>query len=232
MRRRSPRTCRRRRSRPTAASWRRWWRPTFSGRTPRRSRPPRPNTAKCGPRTPWRWTTTPPRRRPPLKLTPFTEPPQTTNAAGLAAPGGRGSAKPRAPRPAQCAVARVDTASRSIRCRGCCRLLANLTTDYTNTLNGLLNSLFGPAGASTYTACLQRRQDSAWLHHRVQRHRVAHQLPGVAVPQVRPHGAGGWRDPKRGPGGRTWIGPRTGAGARCSARCTAVWAMPAPWSER
>ena len=36
-----------------------------SGRTPRRSRPPRANTAKCGPKTPWRWTVTPPRRRPP-----------------------------------------------------------------------------------------------------------------------------------------------------------------------
>jgi PPE-repeat protein len=30
--------------------------------------------------------------------------------------------------------------------------LANLSTDYTDTLNGLLNSLFGPTGASTYTA--------------------------------------------------------------------------------
>jgi PPE-repeat protein len=32
------------------------------------------------------------------------------------------------------------------------QFLANLSTDYTDTLNGLLNSLFGSSGASTYTA--------------------------------------------------------------------------------
>ena len=45
--------------------WRSWWRPTSSGRTPRRSRPPRPNTANSGPRTARRWTPTSPPRRPP-----------------------------------------------------------------------------------------------------------------------------------------------------------------------
>ncbi len=51
----------------------------------RRSRPPKPNTATCGRRTPWRWIPTQPPRPPPSKLTPYTEPPPTTNDAGTAA---------------------------------------------------------------------------------------------------------------------------------------------------
>ena len=42
----------RRSSRPTALNYRTWWRPTFSVKTPRRSRPPRPNTRKCGHKMP------------------------------------------------------------------------------------------------------------------------------------------------------------------------------------
>ncbi len=40
-----------------------WSRPTLSGRTLQQSRPPKPSTGKCGPRTRWRWTPTPPHRR-------------------------------------------------------------------------------------------------------------------------------------------------------------------------
>ena len=56
----------------------------FSARTPRRSRPPRPNTAKCGPRTPRQCTAMLRIRRPPRQVTPFTAAPQTTNPAGSA----------------------------------------------------------------------------------------------------------------------------------------------------
>ena len=38
---------------------------TSLGRTTQRFRPPKPNTAKCGRRTRWRWTPTPLPRRPP-----------------------------------------------------------------------------------------------------------------------------------------------------------------------
>jgi PPE-repeat protein len=64
------------------------------------------------------------------KLTPFTAAPQTTSSGGLAA---------------QTAAA-TSTASPVLQ------WLANLSTDYTDSLNGLLNDLFGSSGASTYTA--------------------------------------------------------------------------------
>jgi PPE-repeat protein len=66
------------------------------------------------------------------KLTPYTEPPQTTNTAGTAAQSA--------------GTAAVSTGSPLLQ------WLANLSTDYTDTLNGLLNSVFGPSGASTYSA--------------------------------------------------------------------------------
>ena len=68
-------------------------------------------------------------------LTPFTEPPPTTNTAGTAAQSA-----------AVAQAAATSTGSPLLQ------WLANLSTDYTSTLNGLLNSLFGPSGASTYSA--------------------------------------------------------------------------------
>jgi PPE-repeat protein len=65
------------------------------------------------------------------KLTPFTSAPQVTNAGGLAG---------------QAAVATTSTGSPLLQ------WLANLSTDYTTTINDLLNSLFGSTGASTFTA--------------------------------------------------------------------------------
>jgi PPE-repeat protein len=65
------------------------------------------------------------------KLTPFTSAPQVTNAGGLAG---------------QAAAATTSTGSPLLQ------WLANLSTDYTTTINDLLNSLFGSTGASTFTA--------------------------------------------------------------------------------
>ena len=82
------------------------------------------------------------------KLTPFTPAPQTTNAGGLA---GQAAAV------AQATSTSAGTAAQSIASTAAStgspllQFLANLSTDYTDTLNGLLNSLFGPTGASTYT---------------------------------------------------------------------------------
>jgi PPE-repeat protein len=82
-------------------------------------------------------------------LTPFTPAPQVTNAGGLA---GQAAAA------AQASSTSAGTAAQSIASTAAStgspllQWLANLSTDYTATLNGLLNSLFGPTGASTYTA--------------------------------------------------------------------------------
>lgn len=62
------------------------------------------------------------------RLTPYTEPPQTTNTAAQSAATAAAAGSP------------------------LLQWLANLSTDYTSTINGLLNSLFGPNGASTFTA--------------------------------------------------------------------------------
>ncbi|MGO9285475.1 MAG: PPE family protein [Mycobacterium sp.] len=83
------------------------------------------------------------------KLTPFTAAPQVTNSGGLA---GQAAAV------AQATSTSAGTAAQSIASTTAStgspllQWLANLSTDYTDTLNGLLNSLFGPTGASTYTA--------------------------------------------------------------------------------
>jgi len=79
------------------------------------------------------------------KLTPFTPAPQTTNAGGLA---GQAAAV------AQATSTSAGTSAQTITSTAnpLLQWLANLSTDYTETLNGLLNSLFGPTGASTYTA--------------------------------------------------------------------------------
>ncbi|OBJ61659.1 PPE family protein [Mycobacterium sp. 1423905.2] len=78
------------------------------------------------------------------EVTPFTEPPQMVNPGGLAAQAG--AAGQSAGAAAQSLLAAGDPIS------GLLQTLANLSTDYTTTVTGMLNSLFGPAGASTYTA--------------------------------------------------------------------------------
>ncbi len=83
------------------------------------------------------------------KLTPYTEPPQTTNTAGTAAQSAAvaQAAATQAGSSAQTvAAATTSTGSPLLQ------WLANLSTDYTSTINGLLNSLFGSNGASTFTA--------------------------------------------------------------------------------
>ncbi len=69
------------------------------------------------------------------KLTPFTPAPQVTNSAGLAGQ-----------------AAAVTQAASSSTGSPLLQWLANLSTDYTSTVTGMLNGLFGPTGASTYTA--------------------------------------------------------------------------------
>jgi PPE-repeat protein len=79
------------------------------------------------------------------KLTPFTPAPQVTNPGGLAS---------QAAATAQAASTSAGTAAQTLTYTGnpILQWLANLSTDYTDTMNGLLNSLFGSTGASTYTA--------------------------------------------------------------------------------
>lgn len=78
------------------------------------------------------------------QVTPFTEPPQIVNAGGLVDQAA--AAAQSAGTVAQSVVAADDPISELLQ------VLANLSTDYTATINALLNGLFGPAGASTYTA--------------------------------------------------------------------------------
>jgi PPE-repeat protein len=65
------------------------------------------------------------------RLTPYSEPPQTTAPAAAVA---------------QSAAATTSAGSPLLQ------WLATLSSDYTSTINGMLNSLFGPNGASTFTA--------------------------------------------------------------------------------
>jgi PPE-repeat protein len=69
------------------------------------------------------------------QLTPYTEPPQTANTASTAAQSA-----------AVAQAAATSTGSPLLQ------WLADLSTDYNSTITGLLNSLFGPSGASTFTA--------------------------------------------------------------------------------
>lgn len=81
------------------------------------------------------------------QITPFTEPPQIVNAGGLVnqAVAAAQSAGTSSGDVAQSILGAGDPVS------GLLQTLANLSTDYTATINGLLNGMFGPAGASTYT---------------------------------------------------------------------------------
>jgi PPE-repeat protein len=82
-------------------------------------------------------------------LTPFTPAPQTTNSGGLASQAAAAAQAVASP-----AGTTAQTVASTAATTGSPLLqwLANLSTDYTDTLNGLLNSLFGPTGASTYSA--------------------------------------------------------------------------------
>ena len=83
------------------------------------------------------------------KLTPFTAAPQPTNSAGLA--GQTAAVAQAAATPAGTAAQTIASATTSTG-SPLLQWLANLSTDYTTTVNGLLNDLFGPSGASTYAA--------------------------------------------------------------------------------
>jgi PPE-repeat protein len=83
------------------------------------------------------------------KLTPFTAAPQATNSGGLA--GQAAAVAQAAATPAGTGAQTIASATTSAG-SPLLQWLANLSTDYTTTVNGLLNDLFGPSGASTYTA--------------------------------------------------------------------------------
>jgi PPE-repeat protein len=82
-------------------------------------------------------------------LTPFREPPQTTNTAGTAM---RAAAETQAAAiPAGSATSAVTAAADSLTTGGPLAFLSQLATDYTDTLNGLINSVLGPNGSAWTT---------------------------------------------------------------------------------
>jgi PPE-repeat protein len=84
-------------------------------------------------------------------VTPFTAAPQMTNAGGLASQAA--AVTQAAATPAGSVGSLLSaTADPLTTANPLLQALANLSTDYTSTMNGLVNSLFGSAGASTYTA--------------------------------------------------------------------------------
>jgi PPE-repeat protein len=84
------------------------------------------------------------------KLTPFTAAPQVTNASGQAS---QAAAVAQAAATPAGNVGSLVTAAANPLTTGSPLLqeLANLSTDYTDTLNGLVNSVFGSGGATLYT---------------------------------------------------------------------------------
>ncbi len=84
------------------------------------------------------------------KLTPFTEPPQTTNTAGTAMQAATVASA--ASTPASNAASAVSAAASTTTATGPLAGLSQLATDYTDFLNGLINSAFGPNGSAWYTA--------------------------------------------------------------------------------
>jgi PPE-repeat protein len=85
------------------------------------------------------------------KLTPFTAAPQVTNASGQAS---QAAAVAQAAATPAGNVGSLVTAAANPLTTGNPLLqeLANLSTDYTDTLNGLVNSVFGSGGATLYTS--------------------------------------------------------------------------------
>jgi PPE-repeat protein len=84
------------------------------------------------------------------KLTPFAAAPQVTNEGGLA--GQAAAITQAAATPVGGVQSLLTAASPLATGNPLLQWLANLATDYTTTINGLLNGLFGPNGASTFTA--------------------------------------------------------------------------------
>jgi PPE-repeat protein len=76
------------------------------------------------------------------KVTPFTPAPQMTNASGMA---GQAAAVTQAAATPAGSVQSLLTSADPLQ------WLANLSNDYTNTMNNLLNGVFGPNGATVYT---------------------------------------------------------------------------------
>jgi PPE-repeat protein len=83
------------------------------------------------------------------KLTPFTDPPQTTNTAGTTTQAA--AVTQAAAAPAGSAASAVTAAADPLTTGGPLSGLSQLATDYTDTLNGLINSVFGPNGSTWYT---------------------------------------------------------------------------------
>ncbi|ORV17877.1 PPE family protein [Mycobacterium celatum] len=84
------------------------------------------------------------------KVTPFTAAPQITNAVGVS--GQAAAVAQAASTPAGGVQSLLSAADPLTTGNPLLQWLANLSTDYTSTINGALNSLFGPSGASTITA--------------------------------------------------------------------------------
>src|SRR5207302_3724178 len=83
------------------------------------------------------------------KVTPFTVAPQITNASGMASQAA--AVTQAAATPAGSAQSLLTTFDPLTTANPVLQWLANLSTDYTNGMNNLLNGLFGPGGASLYT---------------------------------------------------------------------------------
>jgi PPE-repeat protein len=84
------------------------------------------------------------------KLTQFTAAPQVTNASGPASQAA--AVAQAAATPAGNVGSLVTAAANPLTTGGpLLQALANLSTDYTDTLNGLVNSVFGSGGATLYT---------------------------------------------------------------------------------
>ncbi|BBZ13777.1 PPE family protein [Mycobacterium branderi] len=86
------------------------------------------------------------------KLTPFTAAPQTTNAGGVA--GQAAAVAQAASTPAGGVQSLLSAADPLTTGDPLLQWLANLSTDYTSTINGMLNGLFGSSGASTITGLI------------------------------------------------------------------------------
>jgi PPE-repeat protein len=86
------------------------------------------------------------------KVTPFTAAPQITNAGGVA--GQAAAVAQAASTPAGGVQSLLAAADPLTTANPLLQALANLSTDYTSTINGALNSLFGSSGASTITAMI------------------------------------------------------------------------------
>jgi len=84
------------------------------------------------------------------KLTPFTEPPQTTNTAGTAMQAAAVSQA--AATPAGSAGSAVSAAASTTTATGPLGALSQLATDYTDFINGIFNNLLGPNGSAWVTA--------------------------------------------------------------------------------